>query len=301
MTQQWYYTSDGQTNVGPVTTDELRRLARTGKLAPTDMVQMAGVPKWVPAAKVKGLFDAEPPAGRETHSVVPPADERQSPPVPTPSPRNPQQRVVALVGQLKQKYQSNPLSVLLVGGGVTLAVMFACCGGVGLISVLTGKTDRQQEGGPVAKTTPASDDGQPEQVGAEFAERLRQATGRAKSPSMTFTANQVADWMKRPDPTSQKWKEHGSFTCYPIGTNIPVRASKVFQAVGKPDRVMRYLGSKFGGKDDQEWVWIKGGTVYRCRVFNLSVLKRDRSDIRPEDDDELTFSDQLFVGGKPGF
>jgi antitoxin component YwqK of YwqJK toxin-antitoxin module len=76
MTQQWYYTSDGQTNVGPVSTAELKRLARTGKLAPTDMVQMAGMSKWVPAVKVKGLFDV----------TTAPAGTGQEQPRPEPTP-----------------------------------------------------------------------------------------------------------------------------------------------------------------------------------------------------------------------
>ena len=85
MTQHWYYTTDGRTHVGPVTTSELKRLARSGTLAPTDLVQMAGVPKWLPAAKVKGLFDAATPiagphpANMPRPEPVPPEREASTP------------------------------------------------------------------------------------------------------------------------------------------------------------------------------------------------------------------------------
>ena len=144
MTQEWYYTTDGQTHLGPVSTDELKRLARSGKLAPTDMVQMAGVPKWVPAAKVKGLFDgAVPPAVVEPDPGVPSADDLPSSPVRTTTTRTPGQRATALLGQLKEKYRANPRRVSLLTGGVGLVVMIGCCGGVGLLGLLTGKGDTE--------------------------------------------------------------------------------------------------------------------------------------------------------------
>ena len=134
MSQEWFYATDGQTNVSPVSTDELKRLALSGKLAPTDLVQMAGVPKWVPAAKVKGLFDAPTPVV----AADPPGSQAR-----TPTPRTPGQRAAALVGQLMEKYRSKPKVVLFGAGGLSLAVLLTCCGGLGLVGLLARKADTE--------------------------------------------------------------------------------------------------------------------------------------------------------------
>jgi hypothetical protein len=57
MATDWYYSKHG-TNYGPVSSSELKALARAGKLLPTDLVWKEGVSSWKPAAKVKGLFPA---------------------------------------------------------------------------------------------------------------------------------------------------------------------------------------------------------------------------------------------------
>src|SRR5687767_8776172 len=53
---EWYYTSGGQ-QVGPVTSSELKQAARSGRLAPTDLVWKDGMAEWSPATKVRGLFE----------------------------------------------------------------------------------------------------------------------------------------------------------------------------------------------------------------------------------------------------
>ena len=55
MAQQWYWTQNGQRN-GPVDTAELKELARSGRLRPTDMIWREGLPNWVSATQAKGLF-----------------------------------------------------------------------------------------------------------------------------------------------------------------------------------------------------------------------------------------------------
>src|SRR4051812_15217347 len=56
---EWYYTSAGQQN-GPVTAAQLKQAAQSGQLTPTDLVWKDGMPDWVPATKLKGIFDATP-------------------------------------------------------------------------------------------------------------------------------------------------------------------------------------------------------------------------------------------------
>lgn len=66
---EWYYLKNNQ-QCGPVAGPELKRMAETGGLAPTDMVWREGMEQWTPAGRVGGLFSAPeagspppPPAG----------------------------------------------------------------------------------------------------------------------------------------------------------------------------------------------------------------------------------------------
>jgi hypothetical protein len=56
---EWYYTQ-GNEHVGPVTSLELKELARQGVVEPEHFVWHAGMEDWVPARLVRGLFDAVP-------------------------------------------------------------------------------------------------------------------------------------------------------------------------------------------------------------------------------------------------
>lgn len=58
---EWYYTSAGQ-QLGPVSSAQLKLAAQSGQLTPTDLVWKDGMPDWVPAAKLKGIFDGAPSA-----------------------------------------------------------------------------------------------------------------------------------------------------------------------------------------------------------------------------------------------
>jgi hypothetical protein len=58
MATQWFFAKDGSKGKmhGPVSGRELKRLAATGGLAPTDRVKKDGMEKSVSARRVKGLF-----------------------------------------------------------------------------------------------------------------------------------------------------------------------------------------------------------------------------------------------------
>jgi len=60
MSEEWHYTIGGK-QAGPVPSAELKQLASTGRLSQTDMVRKEGMPDWVPAGKLKGLFVARNP------------------------------------------------------------------------------------------------------------------------------------------------------------------------------------------------------------------------------------------------
>jgi len=76
MANEWHYTQNGQPAPTPVSTAELKQMAASGRLQPSDLVWQDGMPNWVPASSIKGLF----PAGRtrpESAAEVPvvaPAD-----------------------------------------------------------------------------------------------------------------------------------------------------------------------------------------------------------------------------------
>ena len=55
MAPQWYWMQDDRKQ-GPTDTAGLKRLAKNGKLKPTDMIWRDGLPGWVHASQAKGLF-----------------------------------------------------------------------------------------------------------------------------------------------------------------------------------------------------------------------------------------------------
>lgn len=54
MAEQWYVTMQGQ-QVGPVSPQQIREMAASGQLQPTDTVWKEGMAQWVPASSLKGL------------------------------------------------------------------------------------------------------------------------------------------------------------------------------------------------------------------------------------------------------
>ncbi len=55
MGPTWYYVRNKQ-QVGPVSFEEMQRLAAAGQIIPTDLVWQAGTQKWVMANSVPALF-----------------------------------------------------------------------------------------------------------------------------------------------------------------------------------------------------------------------------------------------------
>lgn len=75
----WHYSTDGSQH-GPISSAELKELARRGALGPTDLVWKAGMDNWIPASKVRGLFPepkepapspAPPPVPKAHHGARP--------------------------------------------------------------------------------------------------------------------------------------------------------------------------------------------------------------------------------------
>ena len=55
MADEWHYSVGGNRH-GPVASTELKRLAESGQLSPTDLIWKEGLQNWVAASSVKGLF-----------------------------------------------------------------------------------------------------------------------------------------------------------------------------------------------------------------------------------------------------
>lgn len=77
MADQWYYMQQGKRQ-GLVSAQQLKELAATGQLSPTDLVGKDGMAALVPASLIKGLF--APPVNDESPPIPP---EVQPPPLPT--------------------------------------------------------------------------------------------------------------------------------------------------------------------------------------------------------------------------
>ena len=114
MTAEWHYTKDGQ-KYGPLSAAELKALARSGQLAPTDMVWKAGMAEWKVASSSKRPFPSPPDS----------TTERQPPPPPLPatSPNSPHSDFLA--HPVVRKILSDKLLLLgcCLGVSVVLTVL----------------------------------------------------------------------------------------------------------------------------------------------------------------------------------
>ncbi len=75
---EWFY-AQGDKQQGPVSAAEVKALADSGRLKPDDLVWREGMDEWIPARRVKGLFDAEPPAGAAATPAAAPGVAAPSP------------------------------------------------------------------------------------------------------------------------------------------------------------------------------------------------------------------------------
>ena len=55
MPTEWFYSKSGQ-QLGPIPSEQLKQLATSGQLQPSDLVWKDGMGQWVESRKIKGLF-----------------------------------------------------------------------------------------------------------------------------------------------------------------------------------------------------------------------------------------------------
>ncbi len=83
MNPEWYYTANGGQQ-GPVTAADLKKLAQAGTISKEDLVWKEGMPNWVPAKNVKGLF-APLGASGETKAVSQSGESKKAKPAAEPA------------------------------------------------------------------------------------------------------------------------------------------------------------------------------------------------------------------------
>ena len=85
MSNLWHYEHDGQ-QLGPVSPETLKRLARAGQITPTDLIWQEGTDRKVPASRAKGLFPSATPTPKPIPVATPisqsSASDEEPPPLP---------------------------------------------------------------------------------------------------------------------------------------------------------------------------------------------------------------------------
>jgi len=67
---EWFY-SRGSKRFGPVSATELKQLADRGELSPDELVWREGMDQWIPARRVKGLFEHDPGPTKDPKEALP--------------------------------------------------------------------------------------------------------------------------------------------------------------------------------------------------------------------------------------
>jgi hypothetical protein len=145
MSEQWYYTRNGQQD-GPVSALELRELAESGQLQPTDLVRKEGMASWCGVGVVEGLF----PAAIPVSGAAPDEPIATAVPVEEVTPKPPSAfSTEVILARVKASWQQlSPKQKILVPvsagvGLLFLAVLFVTCGGAS--RVLARKDSAQTE------------------------------------------------------------------------------------------------------------------------------------------------------------
>jgi len=124
MSNRWYVTTNGKQRSGPLSDRQLKDLAASGQLLPTDMVLLDGRSSWVAASTINGLFvplGKPVPAADKYPIAIPVAPPPQlpgpaNPPLNSPNPAHPTHRSLAV------KYRVLGIVCLAILGFVLLAV-----------------------------------------------------------------------------------------------------------------------------------------------------------------------------------
>lgn len=181
MADLWHYTSNGK-QMDPIPTEELRKLAASGLVKPTDLVWREGMADWVRASAAKGLFEEG--AGSQPSAAGP---ERSEDPRPRrrrpeePGPRRLRPRDDSDRPRRANDGMSAGAKVAIVVGVVVLVVS-SMVGGIIIVGNSSSRANNNFGGGPVAKEVGGGIGKNP----AVYTVNLNQ--GQRDSRSFVFTA-----------------------------------------------------------------------------------------------------------------
>ena len=164
----WYYSTDGRTKSGPVDSRQLRELARCSQITQSSMVWKEGLPKWVAAAKIQGLFTVEqqaPPPLTEPAESLPGTPE----PVATESPSD-----ACAAGASKGPRSINRLLIDCACWGAVGAILWNI---VGITSFIDNAINQSKDRNRMALIAKAAAEDQ----------RLRDLASQAASDAETVT------------------------------------------------------------------------------------------------------------------
>lgn len=143
MASHWYYTAQGEKQ-GPVESSRLKQLVSNRTVGPDDLLWQAGMPTWVPARDVKGLF---PSLLSVDPSTPPPLPRKAITSEQPPSPVRPNKKW--------PRSRNNTRIVAASAGGVTLLLL-----GWMLWGAIRSEHDHGQAVGRVEKFDEAITDGE---------------------------------------------------------------------------------------------------------------------------------------------
>lgn len=163
MSAEWYVSQNGQ-QTGPFTPAQLKQMAATGNLTPTDLVTKAGSKQWTPAQQIKGLSFA---GNSAVQADLPPLPVPKLPPLPVPQlPPLPLPTTASAVVAPR----TNQPSVLLLVSGAVAGIFLIFCLGIGTIQFIGRKSDKVFVTTPVSMPTASKEPTEPTE--AEAREKL---------------------------------------------------------------------------------------------------------------------------------
>jgi hypothetical protein len=141
---KWYYARWGQQQ-GPVTSQQLHSLAQAGQLSPNDLVWKEGLPNWVEASRVRGLFGEDGEVDLEL-----PRDAGQRPE--QPGPYVPPQPAIP-IGYQTQPLEPAPPNYLVQ----SILVTICCCLPFGIVAIVyTAQVNAKHQAGDYTGASEAS-------------------------------------------------------------------------------------------------------------------------------------------------
>jgi len=227
MADQWYYTQRGQRQ-GPVPVEELKQLASSTQLKPTDLVWKEGMAAWGPASSVEGLFSSP------TEDEPPPIPPEDEPPRISPS-LTPQSRHSSSILPLA-------LAVLIVAALIGSGAFVYMRGGNKQVAKSDADKDNAaQSQGEETPAAAAQDGREPSEKVVDSSKKVQPSQVKPKvsvvqsvsTPTgwiTLFDGKTLDGWhLRKPDGPNCWSVENGELTCTAQGRRLDLISDAIFQ------------------------------------------------------------------------